>query len=185
MRAVCWFVLCFLLASCATKPRFPSPSYLAVSLPFEKYEKIRQNIEQKNGITLKHRGEAHITVISPPEYKNLESFLKMEELQALAQEMNIQQSPFDSLCIGKGISKKSPQEGVTYFMVIESKKLREFRKKIESLFLSRGGNPKSFLANAFYPHITLGFTQRDLHFEDGVIKDTTSCQIAYDELTGH
>ena len=27
----------------------------------------------------------------------------------------------------------------------------------------------------FYPHITLGFTKRDLHFEDGVRKDKSTC----------
>lgn len=176
MRAVYGFALCFLLLSCTTKPPTTTPSYLSVPLPFEKYDKIRKNIEQSAGITLKHRGEAHITVITPPEYKNLQSLVKMEEIQKLAQDLKIQQSSFDSLCIGKGVSPKNPQEGATYFVVIHSDKLNELRRKIESLFVSRGGDTKKFSAKVFYPHITLGFTQRDLHFEDGVIKDTTACE---------
>lgn len=84
---------------------------------------------------------------------------------------NIQGSNFDVTCLGSGKKDKDH----TYFIVVESQDLVEIRKDVQKLFVHRGGDPLAFNPTKFYPHITLGFTTRDLHESDGVIKDKRSC----------
>lgn len=46
----------------------PYGSYLAMNLPFEPIEALRKELERRESVSLAHRGEAHITVITPPEF---------------------------------------------------------------------------------------------------------------------
>jgi 2'-5' RNA ligase len=66
-------------------------------------------------------------------------------------------------------------EEKTFYIVVESPELVAIRQEIQNLFLLKGGNEKDFVAENFYPHITIGYTKRDLHDEDGIIKDAKSC----------
>jgi len=50
-----------------------------------------------------------------------------------------------------------------------------YRKEVQNLFISKGGEPVKFLPAKYFPHITLGFTKRDLHESDDVKKDRNSC----------
>lgn len=179
MRVVYEFLSAFLitgiLSSCVHQPPRAPASYLSVDLPLSRYEKIRHTLEAKFAQPLKHRGEAHITLITPPEYKILQSQISFDELYKTAEEMNIFSTPPEPLCIGEGAATKHPELGKTYYVVVASKKFLEFRQKVEGLFVARGGKKGAFQATLFYPHITLGFTHRDLHLEDGVIKDLTTC----------
>ncbi|MDG0816567.1 2'-5' RNA ligase family protein [Bdellovibrio svalbardensis] len=157
-------------------------SYLAMNLPYPEFEKIRESLETKEHLKLINRGEAHITVVTPPEYdKVLSKKVSIREIHALAEKMNIQDSPYQKVCVGKGSSKIDGAEQKTYFVVIHSDRLFEIRKAIQELYVSRGGKAQDFNAESFFPHVTLGYTKRDLHFEDGVTKDASSCILTLQE----
>ena len=154
----------------------PFKSYLAMNLPYSEYSNIRESLEKKNGLKLTNRGEAHITVITPPEYdKVLSKKVSIQEIHKLAEKMNIQNSSYKNVCVGKGSAKVEGKDENTYFVVIHSDRLFEIRKAIKDLYISRGGKAADFNAENFYPHVTLGYTKRDLHAEDGVIKDESRC----------
>ena len=56
-------------------------------------------------------------------------------------------------------------------MIVDSAKLRLIRYKIYELFVERGGDPKAFDPTWFFPHITIGYTYKDLHENSGVLKN--------------
>lgn len=148
-------------------------SYLIQDVNFAPVETFRKTLEENLPVKLLNRGEAHITVITPIEYYDvLRSKVSMLEIEQIAKNEKIQASEFSIECLG--IGKKNEDE--TYFIVVNSPKLVAIRKKVQELFEQRGGAVDAFSATSFYPHITLGFTKRDLHESDGVIKDQRSCQ---------
>ena len=150
-------------------------SHLALNIHFPPLQKIKEQLEATLPVPLKNRGEAHITVITPPEYEKLKTFLSMAQINALAVQHNIQQLAFTPVCIGRGRLQIDGREESTYFIVLDSKDLLKFRSEIKSAFIAAGGASKDSDENLFFPHITVGFTKRDLHFEDGIIKDKSSC----------
>ncbi|WP_372368146.1 hypothetical protein [Candidatus Uabimicrobium sp. HlEnr_7] len=150
-------------------------SYLILNLPYKHVKKVYDDLQVKLEKTLKNRGEAHITVITPPEYYNqLRNYISIEEINEIAKDMKIQNARFDIICIGRGEKKIDGKKEHTYYIVVESLDLRNIRKKIWDLYVERGGDPQKFNAERYYPHITLGFTRRDLHESDGIIKDRKS-----------
>ncbi|WP_413587584.1 2'-5' RNA ligase family protein [Bdellovibrio sp. HCB274] len=201
MRAIQWVFIMLLLSSCSSV-RTPSSmpdliytdevyspaafiphagsgtfkNYLAMNLPYEGYQPILQQLESRLQKSLKNRGEAHITVITPVEFdKVLSRHLKMQDIHDVAHKMQIQQSPYRPLCLGQGQLKSEGKEENTYFVVVESEALFQIRKVIEELYIQKGGKSGEFKAELFFPHVTLGYTERDLHYEDGVTKDAASC----------
>ena len=117
-------------------------------------------------------GEAHVTVITPPEFFHiLKSKLSMDDIDKIAQRYEIQNA---SLMIqGLGSAKKfiEGKEEETFFLIVDSFELRNIRQQIYYEFVRRGGSPSAFDPSWFFPHITIGFTKRDLHETDGVIKN--------------
>lgn len=154
----------------------PFGSYLSMNLPYEPFQQIREQLEQMLGKKLTNRDEAHITVITPPEYDVLKSKINIQEINQIAMEMHLQKSKYKPLCIGQGELKLNNQFEQTYYVVVASEALFAIRQKIEDIYVLRGGQKNNFRAEVYYPHVTLGFTLRDLHYEDGVIKDATSCR---------
>ncbi len=125
---------------------------------------------------IKNRGEAHITVVTPVEFNQvLRKKISIDEINIIASDYHIQESRFDVVCIGEGKASIKGRVERNYFVVVESSDLIEIRKSIQNLYVSRGGDPSEFVAEHFFPHITLGFTKRDLHENDGVTKDRMSC----------
>jgi len=53
--------------------------------------------------------------------------------------------------------------------------LFDIRREIEKLYRKRGGEGALFQAESFWPHVTVGFTYRDMFLEDGVFKGLNSC----------
>jgi 2'-5' RNA ligase len=149
--------------------------YLAKNVNYAGIEKIRIQLESKLGKKLKNRGEAHITIITPPEYsEKLSPTLGINVIDEVADLNGIQQMPFELLCIGQGKLKEDPNQA-TYFIVISSKEVIELRRKISVLLPQKSNETEVFNYEDVYPHITLGYTDRDLHLQDGVIKDIKSC----------
>ncbi len=146
-------------------------SYLSLDLPYAAFEKMRVDVEKNQNVQLQHRGEAHITVISPVEFTKLKKKISMKEINALAEHMDMNKSSYHLLCVGKG----AVNEDATYYAVVESDRLFQIRKAVHVLYTQKGGKAEDFNPDLYYPHVTLGFTKKDLHLEDGVIKDASSC----------
>lgn len=154
----------------------PLGSYLAINLDFTPFDELRVLIEKKLGHPLKNRGEAHITVISPVEFDSiLKNKLSMEKINSMALRSHIQKADMEFICVGRGSLRKNGKLLETYYVVVKSEKVLALRKEIEEEFIRLGGNPESFRALSVSPHVTLGFSDRDLHLEDGIKKDINSC----------
>lgn len=167
-----YFSLLFVGAGCAHRPQSPRLAFtphkdwLGLQLPVADFAELRKFIEEQLGKPLKNRGEAHITVVTPPEFMSMG--VKIEDLENAVRD-DIQAAEWRALCVGVG-EKGSEQ---TYYVVVDTRDLFKVRKKIATL---SGVRPGSFDPDHFYPHVTLGFTERDLHEQDGVIKDKNSCR---------
>lgn len=157
-------------------------TYLTMEVQYEPVKNLFEQIQTQKKLKLKNRGEAHITVVTPIEYYDvLKTHLSMNEIDQLAQTLNIQAARFEIKCLGRGQVKVGEKTDQTFYIVVNSAKLLEIRKEIQKLFEQKGGVVNSFKAEQYYPHITVGFTTRDLHESDGVIKNESSCvsDIAY------
>ncbi len=155
----------------------PFDSYLAMNLPFSPVKELYQKIQALDGVSLKSRGEAHITVVTPVEYWSIlkPHNITIEQINQIADLMKIQNSKFDPLCVGRGSVILSGKEENTYFIVVQSNDLVNIRREIQALLVQMGGGATEFNPENFYPHITIGFTSRDLHESDGIIKNTRLC----------
>ena len=107
----------------------------------------------------------------------------MDEIDAIARSSGIQEARFDLLCVGRGVAVLDNKTEETYFVVVKSAALVSIREKVVALFKSRGGDPARI--RPFYPHITIGYTKRDLFEADGVIKDLKSCWANISVVNGH
>jgi 2'-5' RNA ligase len=189
------------LTACTTLPRFNAPTskekaefvahteekpmqaYLAMNLPYADYKPLFEEVQKTEGLTLKNRGEAHITVISPVEYdKILKKHLSIADIHKIAQEFKIQDAEVHPVCVGRGQKEIKGQMEKTYYVVVDSAALMELRGRIEEAYEKRGGKPQEFVPERFFPHVTLGYTARDLHYEDGVHKDKDSCLYAFKDV---
>ncbi|WP_413291484.1 2'-5' RNA ligase family protein [Bdellovibrio sp. HCB337] len=160
----------------------PMKAYLAMNLPYPPYQALVGQLEKSEGVTLTTRGEAHITVVTPIEYdKVLKKHISIAEIHKIAEEAKIQESSFTPVCIGRGQKELNGKLEKTYYVVIESPALIELRGRIEEVYVKNGGKAQDFVPEKFLPHVTLGFTSRDLHFEDGVVKNRSSCAYQFKE----
>lgn len=179
MRVCLGILICLSFTACATNPvhRVPGSdsllgkSYVSIDLDVAPFEKIKRDLEISEKINLKSRGEAHITLITPPEMKRLRQVLSSQEIDEVLQESNVLHAPYKQICVGRGRSKNQS----TYFVVIEADSFYKFREALYQRFLKNGGTVSTFSPKAFHPHVTVGFTERDLHLEEGVVKDSRSC----------
>ena len=155
----------------------PHPNYLSMNLPFAPFSQLHDEVEQSIAHKLITRGEAHITVVTPPEFDVLKAHLAIGDLNRIAGELHLEQSKVDPICIGRAtaVLKTGPQAEEVYFVVVKADELLQVRRAIEMLFQKRGGDATAFVASHFTPHVTVGFTQRDLFETDGAIKDVNSC----------
>jgi len=148
-------------------------NYLTMELPYAPVEKLLHDLEKKISKKLITRMEAHITVVTPIEYNHILSpILSMNKIENIAKNLNIQNSPFKIKCLGKAQVNKDE----TYYLVVESEALEKIRSQITKEFIMDRGPIGLFKPiKGYYPHITIGFTKRDLHIEDGVIKNEETC----------
>lgn len=117
-------------------------------------------------------GEAHITVITPPEYTDvIKKFVSIERIEEIALQNTIQISDLKVLGLGRGIVNINDKAEETYFLIMKSKNLLKIRQQIYEEFVKNGGNKNAWNPRHFHPHITIGYSLRDLHEADGVIKD--------------
>jgi len=151
-------------------------NYLALNINYPPIAELKAQIEAELRFTLKNRNEAHITVISPVEYDHvLRNKITMDDIHRVAFARKLQAVSWRPLCVGKGTGKIDLREESTYYIVVESPELLGIREDIQKLFVAKGGNASDFDPKLFFPHITVGFSEKDLHYEDGVVKDLRSC----------
>ena len=153
-------------------------NYLAVNIPYSPMPSIVQQIERLTGDKLKVRGEAHITVLTPVEFRQIDKFITIEEIDEIALASQIQSRAFSVVCVGRGQKEFSGKLESTYFLVVNSTELFSIRQKISDLVHKRSGEGRLLSVDDYYPHITIGFTKKDLHANDGIVKDLESCLFA-------
>lgn len=149
----------------------PYGSYLTLDLKYAPYKKIYNDLKMDYP-TLINRGEAHITVLTPIEYhQQLEKHVSIKKLYRKLKKNNLQQANFEILCLGRGEKEIDGKKEYTFYLVLNAPELVIERKRIKKMFKAKS----SFKAEKYYPHITIGFTKRDLHESDGVIKNSETC----------
>jgi len=165
----------------STLPLKTHANYLVMDVPHRPVLELCKAVETAIGRRLKNRGEAHVTVVTPPEYDGvLKGFVPIERIHQLAEHMAIQDMDLDVVCLGSGRAG----DDEVFFTVVRSEGLVALRQEVERRYLKAGGTPGRFDARAFYPHITVGFTKRDLHLHDGVVKDESSADPRFRLVVG-
>ena len=148
--------------------------YLAMNLKYESFKEFLEKVDRFAYRPVHGPNEAHITIITADEFQNdLSKFLTIKEISEISEKLNLQQSTYNPICMGKGSLLEKEKYLETYFIVVESENFLNIRKQIAELYKKRGGN--KFDPLHYYPHITLGFTDRDLDEKDGLIKDSKAC----------
>jgi 2'-5' RNA ligase len=149
--------------------------FVGMKVPYGPIDKIKKEVEAREGIILQSRGEAHITVITPPEMGVLRTRMSLEQINGTIAKSNIQATKIHLDCLGRGQWKQGHKILATYFLIVKAPGLLLIREKLRQQFVAAGGDRQAFVVERFRPHVTVGFTERDLHPEDGVIKDKRSC----------
>jgi len=99
----------------------------------------------------------------------------MELINEVALLNRIQETPFQIVCLGRGQKTEGTKTLSTFFIVVDAPELRVLRQTIATLYKTSGGIANEFKPEGYYPHITVGFSERDLHSQDGVIKNKATC----------
>ena len=163
-------------------------SFVVLDVEYGQVKALRKEVMKAASLTkplkylkdIRKEGEAHVTAFTPVEAQKIvtndpeaePNKLTMKEISSLAKEVDISQMDLDVKGFGSGSRVLNGNLEQTFFLIVDSKKLRAFRESIQTLYVSKGGQPEDFQPEKFYPHITIGYTERDLHEGlDGVIKD--------------
>ncbi|KAF9978384.1 hypothetical protein BGZ73_002563 [Actinomortierella ambigua] len=170
----------------ADKGNGPFTNWVGMNLDF-KYVKpfvdmVNSTSSLNNNTALISRGEAHITMITPPEYDTILSKVgvTIQELNAIAtnKKRPLQRARFSIPCLGRvqAVTKDNAFHQSWQLIVNDDKKdLLHYRQQVFKLYVKKGGNPALFDPEEFMPHITLGYKTRDLFVEDGVYKRKNAC----------
>ena len=151
-----------------------SETYLAMNLRYEPFKEFLEKVDRFTYRPVHGLNEAHITIITPNEFQDdLSQLLTIQEIEEISEKLNLQQSTYKPICLGKGSLLEKEKYFEAYFIVVESEAFLKIRKQIAELYKKRGG--KKFDPLNYHPHIDLGFTDRDLDEKDGVIKDSKAC----------
>jgi 2'-5' RNA ligase len=155
----------------------PFDSYSTMNLPYAPAADLFAQIVKQENLTLRNRGEAHITIVTPVEYWNIlrPMGIRIQQVHDIVSEAGVQNADFEILCLGRGSIGNGISTQYAYYVVVESEDLINIRRRVQELYVQAGGSVDDFNPEHFYPHITLGFSIRDLHENDGVIKDRNSC----------
>ena len=149
----------------------PHDNFLAMTIRYAPIEKLHAQIEDALNTNLETDGEAKITVITKAEFEVLKSKFSMKEIDALASRYDIQMARLMILGVGSGQRMIEGKLESTYFVIVDSYELRTIRQMIFYEFTRRGGDRSAFDPTWYFPHITLGYPQRDLDESDGLLKN--------------
>ncbi len=155
----------------ASAPYIAHGDYVAANVTFAPIEALRRDVERSLGGQLKNRGEAHVTTLTPAETGVLRKKLSMAEIERIVAARGLQRARIEPQCVGVG----SKGRDHTFFLVVGSPELVAVRGALADAYVAKGGARADFEPTAFFPHVTLGFTKRDLHESDGIKKNVASC----------
>ncbi len=161
--------------SAVANPNTAGGTYFSLAMPFAAASNLKDAVATRTGLTLKDRGEAHVTLLTPPEVTALREHLDGVEILEAIGNSDLQTETVTVICVGSGKKTLNGKVQKTFFAVVDSPGLFARRQAVADAFQAAGGAPEVFAADHFYPHVTLGFTKTDLHEQDGVIKDRRSC----------
>ncbi|KAJ1829497.1 hypothetical protein LPJ56_000259 [Coemansia sp. RSA 2599] len=163
----------------------PFQSYLQQTLDFAHFKDLFESINATVG-TLQSRGEAHVTVITPPEFDRVlgPAGVTIEEIEAIALRSDIQKARLVPVCLGRFVGKlpnpvsdDDSGDFAVYSLVVADSydELTNIRREVFKLFRKKGGQGALFQPEGFWPHVTIGFDRRDLFVEDGLYKGSNFC----------
>jgi len=150
-------------------------NYVGMTVPYAPIAAVKKEVEAREGVLLNSRGEAHITIVTPPEMTVLRTRLSLEQINGFIAKLSIQSIPIHVQCLGRSQLKQGDRRLATYYLVVQAPGLFQVREKLRQQFVAAGGEKQAFAVELYYPHITVGFTERDLHESDGITKDSRSC----------
>jgi len=129
-----------------------------MDVSFEAISKLRESIDKEIGSTLSHRGEAHITLLTPPDMNVLKNSPNQITIDQIHKEFSsyIQDIEFEVDCLG--YSSEAAKE-VYYVVIKENKAFYNIRRKIKEM---SGGNA-NFDPYDYDPHITVGYINGDVY----------------------
>ena len=84
---------------------------------------------------------------------------------------SLQEARLSILGIGSAKGIVNGKEAETFFVIVDSAQLRNIRQQIFYAFTRAGGDRGSFDPTWFFPHITIGYIETDLHESNGVLKN--------------
>jgi len=131
-------------------PSGSQPSYFSVDLPYSPVESLRNQLEsvlRTEGLRsepLRHRGEAHITILVPDEMSRVLQALPYSQIIEIANRHQILTSPFQITCLGRGKQTRRQTRLHTYYLVVEFPQLRAFRSEVAERVASRNPQLYSF-----------------------------------------
>src|SRR4051812_46510951 len=76
-------------------------TYAAIDFPVSLFAPALKQAEEVAGGPLRTRGEAHLTILTPPEYMRIEPKIRKVLLQEMKEAMKVD-GQIKPLCIGKG-----------------------------------------------------------------------------------
>jgi hypothetical protein len=164
------------LESLEKRPQFKSQAdWVGIPMPHGPVEKIREELEKRIGKKLQHKGEAHITVITPAEIRILSQTIKMNTVEKIVVKESAMRASIKVLCLKKVTAVLSNKSEDSWFISATSPELLEFRKQVWRRFVTKGGIPEDFQWKRWSSHITVGFTSQELHDEDRISKEKAEC----------
>ncbi|MCI5209936.1 MAG: hypothetical protein D3910_14330 [Candidatus Electrothrix sp. ATG2] len=156
-------------------------TYLVHNVNYEPILRLKKKIEKIRGLQLTDRGEAHITLLTPPEHDRIKAFNSDYSMHKVEELVSSSLQFCDWEAIGVGSAKGMNFEGKeteVFFIVIESKELRDIRRRVAKAFElpKRIFDPQS---QDF--HITIGFVVSDLY---NIPKDRSTLQddLSFEEI---
>jgi 2'-5' RNA ligase len=152
---------------------------LVKNINYEAVKALIPQLEKIYSVKLEDRGEAHITLITPPNFSGilnpgkhgLHDVFSANEIHSMFSSY-IQDVEFNVVCIG---SLQNDKGNLVFYLVVDSPELFDMRKSLQASYEKKAKAkkiPHYFNYLDFYPHITIGFVGDDIH---GVSKGSETC----------
>jgi|GEM_PF-1746992 len=177
--------------------QYISSGALIKSINYRSVNDLKLHLERIYQLKLQDRNEAHITVVTPPEYQGNASMKMPDGLKYVFPNVfdilsyydgkkgktgredlfKLQKLPFRIRCLGRNVEKDKDGKVVNqaFFLVISAPQLFAVRRDLQRRAAYRADQfSRSYQFNylAYDPHITIGFTKKDIHTQS---KGLDSC----------
>lgn len=160
------------------RPYFYShDEYYAIPLPHAPVAFLRNELNKRYKIDLLSTGEAHLTVLSPSDWRILGQRVTMPEVEQLALKQRAHVAKIETLCLGQVVSEVKGKKNTTWVLKVDSPELRQFRRYIWRIYVTKNGSGEDFDWESWNPSVTVGYTDKQLYDEDLTARETFECLI--------